>query len=72
VLSLQGSARQAIVADRAASRPLASWRCRPGDVVLLRAPGWAGRDDGRPLHLVESDAGERLSLSLRMDSRLDC
>jgi hypothetical protein len=70
VLSLQGSARLTIVADRAASRPLASWLYRPGDIVLLRAPGWAGRDDGRPLHIVECDAGERLSLSLRMDNRV--
>jgi hypothetical protein len=71
VLSLQGHARLAIVADRAASRPLASWHCRPGDVVLLRAPGWADCADGRPLHLVDCDPGERLTLSLRMDSRLE-
>jgi hypothetical protein len=67
IVSLTGAATLAVVADRAGQRRLRTWRCLPGDLVLLRAPGWAGVEDGRPLHLVEPEHGaERLSLSLRM------
>ena len=42
----------------------------PGDLVLLRAPGFGGHPDGRPLHAVGPPLdGERVSLTLRMVGR---
>lgn len=43
---------------------------QPGDLVLLRAPGFGGHPDGRPLHSVGAPLdGERVSLTLRMVGR---
>lgn len=49
---------------------LRSWTAAPGSLVLLRAPGFAGVDDGRNLHAVRGPVtGERISVTYRMDSR---
>jgi len=49
---------------------VARWRVRPGSLLLVRAPGFAGLEDGRPFHMVGGpERGERYSLALRMDAR---
>ncbi len=40
----------------------------PGDVVVMIAPGFNGRDD-RPVHAVDQIQGERYVLALRRDDR---
>jgi hypothetical protein len=67
VFSLCGEARLLVCADRAARSVLGSIDCRPGDLVLLRASGFAGCADGRPLHAI-SASSDRLSLTLRMST----
>jgi hypothetical protein len=42
----------------------------PGSLVLMRAPGFAGRDD-RPFHLLTDVTEERVCLGLRHDVRTD-
>lgn len=55
--------------DRAGT-PEATWRAGPGSLVLLRGPGLAGVEDGRPLHMVTGPpVGQRVSVTFRMDSR---
>jgi hypothetical protein len=50
--------------------PQAVWQAGPGSLVLLRGPGLAGVDDGRPLHMVTGPPiGQRVSVTFRMDSR---
>ena len=47
--------------------PLAS-----GDLLLLRAPGFAGRPSGRPLHAVSGPKGAmRYSITLRMERQAE-
>jgi alkylated DNA repair dioxygenase AlkB len=74
VVSLTGTARFDVVADRGGRDVLAEWTCRPGDAVVLRGPRLRGcehLDEPRPLHRVHGPAsGERVSLALRMDARL--
>jgi hypothetical protein len=49
--------------------PLATWPATAGSLVLLRAPGLDGTDDGRPLHAVTGPrTGHRISISFRMDT----
>ena len=61
VVSLEGQAPFAVVNDRKGEDVVARWTSRPGDVVLLRGTGFAGLDDGRPMHTVgPSEAGVRL------------
>jgi hypothetical protein len=70
VFTLVGEAPFSVVADRAGQHVLASWMTAPGDLCLLRAPGFDGNDDGRPLHAVGAPTGEaRISLAFRMDRR---
>jgi hypothetical protein len=70
VFTLTGEAPFSVVGDRAARHRLASWMTAPGDLYLLRAPGFDGNDDGRPLHTVGAPTGEqRISLAFRMDRR---
>jgi hypothetical protein len=49
--------------------PLTTWAASAGSLVLLRAPGLDGTDDGRPLHTVSGPpVGQRISISYRMDT----
>lgn len=49
---------------------VAEWIPKPGDLVLLRAPGLAHVRDGRPFHALDAPQhGERWSVSFRMDTR---
>ena len=72
IVSLCGESTLEIL-DDTRTRRVASWRCRPGDVVVLRGPEPSTPEevDLRPVHAV-SDAGPggRRSLTLRMDSRV--
>lgn len=64
VFSLAGSAPFSVCAEDGA--PL-DFLVHAGDLVVLRAPGFAGSADGRPRHAVGAPlAGERVSLTLRM------
>ncbi len=71
VFTLCGSAPFSIVADRAGAHVVDRWDTTPGDLCLLRGPGFSREDDGRPLHSVGAPAGEgeRVSLSLRMNTQ---
>lgn len=67
VISVSGRARFRLVADRAGTNVIRSWTCRPGDLVLLRAPGYRRREAERPLHDVAAIGAEpRVSLTFRM------
>ena len=67
VIPLSGAARFFLCADRAgtAAREIPA---PVGSVVLMRAPGFAGRRD-RPFHFVTDITNERLSFGLRHDVR---
>jgi hypothetical protein len=69
VFTTEGSAEFAIHETR--SGPVrARWDAAPGSLVLLRAPGLGGMDDGRPFHAVSGPRGQgRYSVSFRMDTR---
>jgi hypothetical protein len=69
VFTTQGSAEFSIHETR--SGPVvARWDAAPGSLVLLRAPGLAGIDDGRPFHVVGPPRGQgRHSVSFRMETR---
>ncbi|MDA0229794.1 MAG: hypothetical protein O3B21_06350 [Proteobacteria bacterium] len=41
---------------------------RPGELLLMRAPGFAGRDD-RPFHYLSDITSQRYSLGLRHDTQ---
>lgn len=66
VFSLLGSAEFSVVADD--RRPPMRFPVGPGDLLVLRAPGFGGATDGRPRHAVGPplDGDERVSLTLRM------
>ena len=67
VLTVHGRARFAICGSRDPADVVEAWWTAPGDLVLMRGPGLAGRRDGRPFHLVEGPRrGTRLSLGFRM------
>ncbi|MGQ0521181.1 MAG: hypothetical protein ACT4PX_08530 [Actinomycetota bacterium] len=64
VFSLAGSAPFRVCAEDGAPLEVL---VHAGDLVLLRAPGFAGDPDGRPRHAVGAPlAGDRVSLTLRM------
>jgi hypothetical protein len=66
VVTIYGRARFAVCRDRGGD-VLAEWQPGPGDLVLMRGPGFAGSRDGRPFHLAEGPRrGERCSLGVRM------
>lgn len=65
ILTLEGSATLRQCSDRAGTT-LHAWDADAGSLVLLRGPGLAGVEDGRPLHAVEGPRdGRRTSLTLR-------
>jgi hypothetical protein len=68
IITADGSAPFAICKNRAGD-PLATWAASAGSLVLLRAPGLDGVNDGRPLHAVSGpERGQRISVSYRMDT----
>lgn len=69
VYSLAGSAIFTVLPDGA--EPTVRLLVEPGDLLLLRAPGFDGRPDGRRRHAVGPPlcGGERVSLTLRMAGR---
>lgn len=66
VMPLSGAARFFVCADREgqAAREIPA---PPGNIVLMRGPGYAGRTD-RPFHFVRDIGRRRLSLGLRCDA----
>lgn len=67
IVVLAGAGRFMVCDDRAGNnaREIAS---KPGDVLLMRAPGFQGRGD-RPFHAVKDISRERYIFGLRHDSR---
>lgn len=66
VVTVYGRSRFAICRSRD-GEVIADWRPGPGDLVLMRAPGFGGLLDGRPFHLAEGPTrGVRCSLGVRM------
>lgn len=67
LVMLSGAARFMVCDDRAGANariiPFA-----PGDLLLMRAPGFQGRGD-RPFHAVQDVTEERYIIGLRHDSR---
>jgi hypothetical protein len=69
VFTVEGCAPFIWCRDRAGTSE-AVWHAGPGSLVLLRGPGLAGIEDGRPLHTVTGPpVGRRVSVTFRMDSR---
>lgn len=67
IVTLSGHARFFICADRS-GRDAREIPIRPGSLLLMRAPGFAGLED-RPFHMLSDVTEERLSLGLRHDVR---
>lgn len=69
VYSLVGSAEFTVLPEEA--EPTIGMLVEPGDLLLLRAPGFDGEPDGRRRHAVGPplSGGERVSLTLRMVGR---
>jgi len=70
--SIAGTGRLTIPTDRTGVHERCGWVCAPGDLVLLRGPGFDACRDGRMLHAAgppECDE-TRVSLTLRMDKSL--
>jgi hypothetical protein len=69
VYSLSGSAEFTVLPE--SSEPTIRMLVEPGDLLLLRAPGFDGQPDGRRRHAVGPplSGGERVSLTLRMIGR---
>ncbi|HEY8108807.1 MAG TPA: hypothetical protein VIF43_02255 [Patescibacteria group bacterium] len=59
-----------VVNARRAAPIIRSWETTPGDLMLMRAPGFAGMEDGRPLHQVSGGnaGGSRTALVFRMEA----
>lgn len=58
------------VAETRAGRGARLVPARPGSAILMRAPGFAGRNE-RPFHFLDRIAAERYSFGLRCDARAD-
>ncbi|MEE8500845.1 MAG: hypothetical protein V3S27_09760 [Kiloniellales bacterium] len=69
VVTLAGAARFFVCAERS-GRGAREVPCPPGDLLLMRAPGFAGRDD-RPFHYLSDVTQPRLALGLRHDLRAE-
>jgi hypothetical protein len=65
LVNLAGRARFFICADRS-GRDAREIPLPPGSVLLMRAPGFAGRSD-RPFHMLSEVTETRISLGLRHD-----
>jgi alkylated DNA repair dioxygenase AlkB len=66
VVTVYGRSRFAVCRTREGG-VIVEWRAGPGDLVLMRAPGFGGMRDGRPFHLAEGPTrGMRCSLGVRM------
>ena len=62
-----------VVGARRAAPVLSSWETTPGDLILMRAPGFDGAEDGRPLHQVSGGKdGHRTALVFRMETQVGC
>lgn len=69
ILTTKGTARFTICKNRKGD-VLEEWEAKAGSLVLLRAPGFAGDEDGRPFHKVEGPKrGQRYSVAFRMDTK---
>lgn len=69
IFTTKGNARFTVCKSRK-GEILQQWDLRPGSLVLLRAPGFAGLEDGRPFHMVEGPKrGQRYSIAFRLDTR---
>ena len=69
VVTLAGTARFFVCAERS-GRGAREVPCSPGDLLLMRAPGFAGRRD-RPFHYLSDVTQGRLALGLRHDLRAE-
>ena len=67
LVNLAGRARFCVCADRS-GHDARALEDGPGVLLLMRAPGFAGRRD-RPFHFLEDIGEERYSLGLRHDVR---
>lgn len=68
IVTTKGSAAFTICRNRRGD-VVEEWQTSPGGLVLLRAPGFAGLEDGRPLHMVHGPKrGQRYSVAFRLDS----
>jgi hypothetical protein len=67
LVTLTGTARLSLCDDRGGANPR-EIPSPPGDLLLMRAPGFDGRRD-RPFHFLDRVTRPRLSLGLRHDAR---
>ena len=65
IVTLVGRARFCVCTERS-GRDAREVPIPPGSLLLMRAPGFAGRDD-RPFHLLKDVVEERICLGLRHD-----
>ena len=68
VAVLEGSARFCVCADRAGNKQQ-EIPALPGSVIFMRAPGFAGNQDGRPFHSVLDVESGRYTLGMRNNSQ---
>ncbi len=67
IVTLAGQARFFVSSDRS-GKDAREVPIPPGSLLLMRAPGFAGRDD-RPFHFLNDVSEERVCLGLRHDVR---
>jgi hypothetical protein len=69
ILTTKGGARFTVCKNRKGD-VVDQWEAEAGSLILLRAPGFAGAEDGRPFHMVEGPKrGQRYSVAFRMDTK---
>jgi hypothetical protein len=68
VIVMLGGAGHFLVCDDRAGANEREIPCAPGDLLLMRAPGFQGRGD-RPFHAVRDITEDRYILGLRHDAR---
>lgn len=70
LLSLSGQAKFSICQERDIATATTTYTTMPGDLVLMRAPGFASPDDDhRPFHSVYEIEGPRYVLAMRIDNK---